>query len=139
MISPVGKKMKMIAHSNESLVAGIAAGASSFFVITGVGDSPIWLRLVVAVLVLSLVHMFGRRRYRAISTDGETLSITDGAAVRRFSKSDIQFYQITKTTDYQLKVVLKNRDAVIFPLHGIFSERSVRKVFESLGVGQQLT
>ena len=67
------------------------------------------------------------------------LTITEGASVRRFPKSDIEYYQIMKTTDYQLRVVLKDRDAVLFPLHGIFSERSVRKVFESLGVGQQST
>lgn len=131
--------MKKIAHSNESLVAGIAAGASCFFVITGAGHSPIWLRIAVALSVLLIVYIFGRKRYRAVSTDGDILTITDGASVRHFPKGDIEYYQIMKATDYQLRVVLKDRDAVLLPLHGIFSERSVRKVFESLGISQQST
>lgn len=129
--------MKKIAHFNESLVAGLAAGVTSFFVITEAVSSPIWLRIIIAVSVLVIVYIFGRRRHHSVSTDGEILTITEGSAVRHIPKSDIDFYQIMKRTDYQLRVVLKSRDAVLIPLHGVFSERSVLKVFESLGISCQ--
>jgi hypothetical protein len=128
--------MKKTLRSHEALTAGIAAGVSTFFLITGAGDSSFLLRIVVAVGVCLIVVLSTRQRYRAVSMDGDSLVVTDGPTVRRFSRGDIESYQIIKTTAYQLRVVLKNEDALVVPLHGFFSERSIRSIFDSLGVSR---
>ena len=128
------KIMKAAARSYDSLTASVAVGSACFFGLTSIDSLPIWFAPLASLTAAVAIYLIPRKTRRILSTDGKFLTIETHASVKRLAKFEIKAYQIMKVSDYRLEVDLCDEERILLPLQGFFSEHSVRRVFQALGV-----